>query len=185
MLARRGRSTAPSSGCSSPVINRKMVVLPAPLGPTRPTFSPGLSWNEASTNRICAPYCLLTVENEIMARLRSEALDQLADAVDEGVPLMALPLLPGAERGGVGDPVDEQLAVEVIDLVLEGAGGQPLHDPVDRLAVAVDRAQPDRDVAGDQPAQVGHAQAALVVVEGLVADRLEHRVDQHGERDLR
>ena len=38
---------------------RKSVVLPAPFGPTRPTFSPGLSWNEASTKRIWRPYCLL------------------------------------------------------------------------------------------------------------------------------
>ncbi len=40
----RGRSMTPSSGCSSPAIRRKMVLLPAPLGPTSPTFSPGLIW---------------------------------------------------------------------------------------------------------------------------------------------
>ena len=37
-----------------------------PFGPTRPTFSPGLSWNEVSTNRTCRPYCLLMRVNEIM-----------------------------------------------------------------------------------------------------------------------
>ncbi len=45
---------------------RKIVVLPAPLGPTRPTFSPGFNWNEASTKSTCLPYCLLMFENEIM-----------------------------------------------------------------------------------------------------------------------
>ncbi len=38
---------------------RKSVVLPEPLGPTRPTFSLGFSWNEASTKRTWRPYCLL------------------------------------------------------------------------------------------------------------------------------
>ena len=32
--------TWPSSGCSWPAIIRKIVVLPAPFGPTSPTFSP-------------------------------------------------------------------------------------------------------------------------------------------------
>ena len=47
---------------------RNSVVLPEPLGPTRPTFSPGLSWKEASTNRTCRPYCLLMREKEIISR---------------------------------------------------------------------------------------------------------------------
>src|SRR6185369_6326945 len=59
-----GTDTSPSSGDSSPVIIRKMVVLPAPFGPTRPTFSPGLSWKEVSTKRTCRPYCLLMRERE-------------------------------------------------------------------------------------------------------------------------
>ena len=50
---------------------RNRVVLPAPFGPTSPTFSPGLSWNEASTNRICRPYCLLMCEREIIAVQRT------------------------------------------------------------------------------------------------------------------
>src|ERR671910_1098954 len=59
-----GTDTSPSSGDSSPVIIRKMVVLPAPFGPTRPTFSPGLSWKEVSTKSTCRPYCLLMRERE-------------------------------------------------------------------------------------------------------------------------
>src|SRR5215212_6408233 len=61
-----GTLTTPSSASSSPVIMRKRVDLPAPFGPTRPAFSPGLSWNEASTKRTCFPYCLLTLLKEIM-----------------------------------------------------------------------------------------------------------------------
>ena len=61
MVSFFGTDTSPSSGTSSPTIIRNSVVLPEPLGPTRPTFSPGLSWKEASTKRTCLPYCLLTL----------------------------------------------------------------------------------------------------------------------------
>ena len=40
-----GTETVPSSGLSSPTTMRNSVVLPAPLGPTSPTFSPGFNWN--------------------------------------------------------------------------------------------------------------------------------------------
>ena len=68
MVSFFGTETSPSSALSSPTIMRKRVVFPAPFGPTRPTFSPGLSWNEASTNRTWRPYCLLMLAKEIMAR---------------------------------------------------------------------------------------------------------------------
>ena len=65
MVSFLGTVTSPSSGASSPMIMRKIVVLPAPFGPTSPTFSPGFSWNEASTNSSCLPYCLLMLANAI------------------------------------------------------------------------------------------------------------------------
>ena len=42
---------------------------------------------------------------------------------------MALELLPGGERSRVRHPVDEQHPVEVVDLVLERARGQPVEPP--------------------------------------------------------
>src|SRR5688500_861886 len=81
MLSFFGTVTLPSSGASSPVIIRKIVVLPAPLGPTSPTFSPGLSWNETSTNSTCLPYCLLTLANAIMGTLYTTGMHRPRVAV--------------------------------------------------------------------------------------------------------
>src|SRR6185295_7052653 len=86
MVSFFGTETSPSSGDSSPTIMRNSVVLPAPLGPTRPTFSPGLSWKEASTNSTCRPYCLLTREKEIIWAARAglrPGLDGAGDGGDE------------------------------------------------------------------------------------------------------
>ena len=77
MVSFFGRLTVPSSGDSSPTIIRKSVDLPAPLGPTRPTFSPGLSWKSASMKSTCRPYCLLTLENEIIRPQLSQLLCRL------------------------------------------------------------------------------------------------------------
>src|SRR4051812_23290512 len=67
MVSFFGTETSPSSGASSPTIIRNSVVLPDPFGPTSPTFSPGLSWNDASTKRTCRPYCLLIRVNETIS----------------------------------------------------------------------------------------------------------------------
>ena len=83
----------------------------------------------------------------------------------------------------VADPVEEQHAVEVVELVLEGAGRQPEPDLVVLRAVAVEPAHADADVAVDLAAQVRDRQAALVDRRGLVVERLDHRVDDHGQRD--
>ena len=68
MVTPRSTSTWPSSGGSWPVIMRNSVVLPAPLGPTRPIFSPFWSAAEASMKRICWPFCLLMLSRRIMGR---------------------------------------------------------------------------------------------------------------------
>src|SRR4051812_8872052 len=66
MVVPRSTATWPSSGCSSPVIIRNSVVLPAPLGPTRPTFSPFWRVADASIKRIWWPICLLMLSRRIM-----------------------------------------------------------------------------------------------------------------------
>src|SRR6185369_7712468 len=72
MVTPRSTATWPSSGWSSPVIMRNSVVLPAPLGPTRPTFSPLLSAPDASIKRRWWPFCLLMLSRRIMKGTRSE-----------------------------------------------------------------------------------------------------------------
>ena len=47
--------------------------MPEPFGPTSPTFSPGLSWNEASTKSSCLPYWpTATAGNAAFYALREE-----------------------------------------------------------------------------------------------------------------
>src|SRR5258705_5887625 len=82
MVSFFGTETSPSSADSSPTIIRNSVVLPAPLGPTRPTFSPGLSWKDASTKSTCRPYCLLTREKEIMRPPRAGSRGRFDGARD-------------------------------------------------------------------------------------------------------
>src|SRR5206468_10993580 len=56
-----------------------------------------------------------------LARLRSDAGDELGDLLDEAGAMVAVEFGPGREGARVG-AIDEQLAVEVIDLVLVGPG---------------------------------------------------------------
>jgi hypothetical protein len=63
----RGTDTSPSSGDSSPTIIRNSVVLPAPLGPTRPTFSPGVQLERGvHEDELLAVLLDLMLEREIM-----------------------------------------------------------------------------------------------------------------------
>src|SRR6267142_4056960 len=74
MVTPRSTSTWPSSGCSWPVIIRNSVVLPDPLGPTGPTFSPFWIAADASMKRIWWPFCLLTLSRRIMCTRDLEKL---------------------------------------------------------------------------------------------------------------
>ena len=65
MVTLRSMEIWPSSGDSSPMIKRNTVDLPAPLGPTRPIFSPRKMAALASMNRICGPCCLLMLSRRI------------------------------------------------------------------------------------------------------------------------
>src|SRR4249920_2350218 len=65
MVTPRSMETWPSSGDSSFMISRKTVDLPAPLGPTNPTFSPRWMAAAASMKRMRGPCCLLTESRRI------------------------------------------------------------------------------------------------------------------------
>ena len=65
MVTPRSMETWPSSGSSSRVMRRKSVDLPAPLGPTSPTFSPRVIVAEASRKRIWCPCCLAMASRRI------------------------------------------------------------------------------------------------------------------------
>jgi hypothetical protein len=66
-LTRFSTITLPESGSSSPTIIRKIVDLPAPFGPTSPTFSPRKTANEASRKRMRPACCLETDSRRIIA----------------------------------------------------------------------------------------------------------------------
>src|SRR5437016_12256161 len=83
MVTPRSTATWPSSGCSSPVIIRNSVVLPDPLGPTRPTFSPFWSAAEASMKRIWWPFCLLMLSRRIIRTGPRKELRRLYAILDD------------------------------------------------------------------------------------------------------
>src|SRR5271154_1421121 len=106
MVRRFGTETSPSSGASSFITMRKSVVLPAPLGPTKPIFSPGFNWKEASTKINCLPYCLWIFEKEIIRnpngrRARPETI-QIRVVLAVRVPQLLLnsPHIAGHARDG-------------------------------------------------------------------------------------
>ncbi len=50
----------PPSGCSRPTMQPIVVVLPAPLGPSSPTVSPGATENDRSSTATIEPYRLVS-----------------------------------------------------------------------------------------------------------------------------
>ena len=52
-----GNDTSPSSADSSPTIIRNSVVLPAPVGPTRPTFVAGIELEGGVDEEDLPPVC--------------------------------------------------------------------------------------------------------------------------------
>src|SRR4051812_28961994 len=82
-------------------------------------------------------------------RSGAEARHQLGDPFDEGRLVAVVELRPRAQRGRVGDAVDEQPPVEMVGLVLVRAGRQTAHDRVDGRAVLVEGAHLHLDEAVD------------------------------------
>ena len=97
---------------------------------------------------------------------------------------MPLELLPRAQGPRVRHAIDEQLAVEVVDLVLERARGEPLHLAIDLVPVAVPRADAHVHDALHLAAEVRDREAPLVVHERVVGEELDLRVHEDGEGDV-
>src|SRR5206468_7046864 len=74
--------------------------------------------------------------------------------------------------------VEDEHAVEMVDLVLDDARLEPAGLDLDRLAVLVARADADVDWALDIDDDAGQRQAALLHDLGLLAAPLDDRVDQ-------
>ena len=168
---RRPRRAAPR-----PTIMRKSVVLPEPFGPTSPTFSPGLSWNDASTNRTWRPYCLLMPENAIMAWVRqdrpcSSAPKSIVRSLSRGGPLEeradAGRHPPVEHRAAVGDHRDGLREVEHVGREQQRERRHALRRRADRVAVA-----DEIDAAAGPPARGKERDDArlLAVVEREVVD---------------
>src|SRR5690606_22142739 len=104
---------------------------------------------------------------------RARPVQQGPDLLEERVAVEALELPPRAQGPGIGDPIDEEDAAQVVDLVLKGRRGETVDDAVDAGPMTIERADPQAHEALDEAAQVRHRQAALVALEALVADRLE------------
>ena len=82
------------------------------------------------------------------------------------------------KRRGIVDTVGEEDAVEVVELVLHRAGAEAAEALDVLVPVGVEVAHLDLGVAREQAAEVGDAEAALVALVGLVADRADDRVDE-------
>src|SRR5690606_3648128 len=104
-----------------------------------------------------------------VSKLRpASASPALDDAGDLGLELglsKAREALPSREAGRVRHPVDEELAEQVIALVLVGPRRDASRLEVEGIAVAVEGLHTQLGVAGDHAAQVGYRQTSLVVVE--------------------
>src|SRR3954447_8008172 len=105
MVTPRSTETWPPSGCSSLVIKRKIVVLPEPFGPTRPTFSPRLIAAEASMKRICLPCCLPMPSSRITKTPCCERGEGPAGAAH--IASQANALRPADLRQGLGHGAEE------------------------------------------------------------------------------
>src|SRR5215218_9372377 len=103
--------------------------------------------------------------------------------LEKVLPVEALELRPRRQRPRIEHAVNEQRAVEVVHLVLEGPRSQAPPDLLLLASLAVEVAHADTEMTRYLAAQVWHRQATLVDVRDLVVERLDHRVDHHGERD--
>ena len=118
-------------------------------------------------------------------RSRADPLDEPGDPLDERVAVEALELLPGGQRRGSATRSRKRIPSRWSTSCWKVPGGEPALDLVVRDPVAVEVADADVDVAVELAAQVRDREAALVDRDELVVERLDHRVDDDGQRDRR
>src|SRR5712691_11861168 len=67
VIGRSSRNISPASGCSSPAIIRKVVVLPHPLGPSSATMLPGSIVNDRRSTALVSPNSLVSSRSRTAA----------------------------------------------------------------------------------------------------------------------
>src|SRR5688572_13140856 len=140
---------------------RKSVVFPEPFGPTSPTFSPGLSWKDASTKRICLPYCLFILLKEIMGHGRT----QKTRISDERT---MLPMAFWDWLGLGGEKADSGNHLEEIETVLAAVTPERARYLACFAYILTRPARADHQVTDDEAAQM---RAIMVEQDGVTSDQ--------------
>ena len=112
------------------------------------------------------------------AAFRSRRFRLGARGTRAAVLALLLELLADARALELRQVVDEQLAVEMIDLVLDAHGEQPVRVELDLLAVAIERSHADLLGARHLVVDTRHRQAAFLRLLDAFA-REDLRIDQH------
>ena len=111
--------------------------------------------------------------------------DELGDAVDERVAVVALELLPRRERARVVTRSRKSMPSRWSHSCWNVPAVRPRLTSSCAHAVAVEARTRTLTWRITLPRRFGHRQAALVDLDQLVVDRLDHRVDHDGQRDRR
>ena len=80
------------------------------------------------------------------------------------------------------DPVGEEDPVEVVELMLDGAGAEPSEPLRVLVALGVELTHVDLGEARQDAAKVGDAEGSLVGPVDLVGQRRHDRIDEHTAR---
>src|SRR5690348_1265716 len=77
--------TVPLDGAMIPARHRKVVVFPAPFGPTSPRISPAPTWKLTPRTAAKSPYSFVSASTEIMSRRGRESRRALCADAHDGV----------------------------------------------------------------------------------------------------
>ena len=200
LTVRPRKVTAPRVSGSTPVIRLKVVVLPAPLGPIRPTISPALIWKLTSLTATRPPNALRTVlhvQHQLAGRRlvvlgqrrRIGPVDRALSARQPALDEVPQPVGLVLEHHHQGDAEDDHF---VAAAGADQARQQHLQLVVQQLGQrrAGDRAPDMADAAHHRHEQVldAHLQAEGGGVHGALEMRHQpagHRGEQRGDHEDR